>query len=106
MPSDLRRARAGGAVEERRAVHDDADPAAAVANDAAAFFPVMVQAASLDLDAALVVYAHARRRPASRIRMPATRASVHSWHVDLDASWRELSDGLDDLAAHVRRLCG
>ena len=82
------------------------DPAAAVANDAAAFFPVMVQAASLDLDAALVVYAHARRRPASRIRMPATRASVHSWHVDLDASWRQLSDGLDDLAAHVRRLCG
>lgn len=84
--------------------HGPQDPAVSVANDAATFFPVMVQAASLDLDSALVVYAHARRRPASRIRMPATSTTVYSWHVDLDRPWDELTAELDELAAHVQRI--
>ena len=79
-------------------------PMASVASDAAAFFPVMVQAASLNLNHALVVYAHADRRPASRIRMPGTDINVHSWHVDISGGWDEMTAGLDDLADFVRTL--
>lgn len=77
-------------------------PMAWVASDAASFFPVMVQASSLGLSEALVVYAHAQRRPASRIRMPGTNVTVHSWHLDLDAPFDEISASLDELAHRVR----
>ena len=81
-------------------------PMAKVASDAASFYPVMVQAASLGLPVALVVYAHAARRPASRIRMPGTSVTVHSWHVDLDQPFDGLSANLDALADQVRRMLG
>lgn len=77
---------------------------ATVANDAAAFFPVMVQAASLGLPSALVVYAHAARRPASRIRMPTTATTVFSWHVDLRRSYEDIGHDLEDLAHRVRTI--
>lgn len=76
----------------------------AVANDTATFFPVVVQASSLGLTNALVVYAHAARRPASRIRMPGTGAEVHARHLDLDDSWAGIGEQLDEFAATVTRL--
>lgn len=76
----------------------------AVANDTATFFPVVVQAASLGLAHALVVYAHAARRPASRIRMPGTGAEVHARHLDLDTTWAGMAEQLDELAETVTRL--
>ena len=53
---------------------------------------------------ALVVYAHAARRPASRIRMPGTGTDVHARHIDLEQTWPEIQQQLDSLADTVRRL--
>lgn len=80
-------------------------PLASVAGDAADFLPVVGQAAALGLPHALVVYAHASRPPASRIRIPATQTTVHSWHVDLRGSWAQIDAELGDLAAQVRAIC-
>lgn len=105
--SPVAMANGAGAVGPLAHLHTAAPSRSAmtgVANDAAAFFPVMIQAASLGLPAALVVYAHSARRPASRIRMPSTATTVHSWHVDLTKDWESLREDLDDLAEHARAI--
>lgn len=77
---------------------------AGLASDAADFFPAMVQAASLNVTNALVVYAHAEHRPASRIRMPGTAINVHSWHLDVNQPGPQLEEALEALAQFALTL--
>lgn len=93
-----------GAMTGTRSRGAAASAMTAIANDAATFFPVVVQASSLGLANALVVYAHAARRPASRIRIPGTGTDVHARHIDLEQTWPEIQQQLDSLADTVRRL--